>query len=80
MPFATDKNILDLFSSLWSHFKKYHPSENLKNYCLSIFQSLKLRILMGKFVLISLKLNFILNTLGCHGLTEKLSFVLYGFR
>jgi len=31
-----------------SQFKKYHPSGNLKLKYLGIFQSLKLRILMGK--------------------------------
>jgi len=30
MPFATEKNILkDIFSSVLSQFKKYHPSGNL---------------------------------------------------
>jgi len=35
---------------------------------LSILQSLKLRILEEKIVLISLKLNFTPNTMGCYGL------------
>jgi len=66
---GTVKKILeDLFSSLWSQFKKYHPSGNLKFNYLSIFQSLKLRILIGKFVSISLNLNFTTNTFGCYGL------------
>jgi len=42
--------------------KKYHPSGNLKFNNLSIFQSSKFRILMGKIVLISFKLNFTPNT------------------
>ena len=41
-----------------SQFDKYHPSGNLKFNNLGIFQSLKLRILMEKFLSISLKLNF----------------------
>jgi len=46
---ATEKNILeDLFRSVLSEFKKYHPSGSLKFNYLGIFQSLKLRILMGK--------------------------------
>ena len=36
---------------------------------LGIFQSLKLRILMGKILPISLKPDFTPNTLGCYGLT-----------
>jgi len=63
------KNILeDLFSSVLSQFKKYHPSRNLKFNNLSIFQSLKLRKLMGKILRISLNLSFTPNTLGCYGL------------
>jgi len=38
----------DLFSSVLSQFKKYHPSGNLKLNNLGIFQSLKFRILMEK--------------------------------
>jgi len=38
----------DLYSSVLSQFKKYHPSENLKFNNLGIFQSLKLRNLMGE--------------------------------
>jgi len=46
---ATGKIILeDLFSSVLSQFKKYHPSEDLKFNNLGIAQSLKLRILMEK--------------------------------
>jgi len=45
----TDKNVLeDLFRSVLSQFKKYHPSGNLKFNNLGIFKSLKLRILTGK--------------------------------
>jgi len=51
---ATEKLILeDLFSSVLSHFKKYHPSGNLKFNYVGIFQSLKLRILMEKILSIS---------------------------
>jgi len=38
----------DLFSSVLSEFKKYHPYENLKFKNFGIFKSLKLRNLMGK--------------------------------
>jgi len=38
----------DLFSSVLSPFKKYHPSGNLKSNNLGIFQSLKLRIFVEK--------------------------------
>jgi len=50
MPFGNrNKNILqDLLSSVFSQFKKYHPSGNLKFNHLGIFQSLKFRILMKK--------------------------------
>jgi len=49
----TEKNILeDLFSSVLSQFKKYHPSGNLKFDNLGIFQSFKLRILAEKIFLI----------------------------
>jgi len=69
MPFGNRKNILkDLFSSVLSQFKKYHPTGNLKFNNLGTFQSLKLRILMEKILRISLKLNFTKNTLGCYGL------------
>jgi len=45
----TENFILDdLFSSVLSQFKKYHPSGNLKLNNLIIFQNLKLRILMEK--------------------------------
>jgi len=72
MPFGNGKNILeDLFSSVLSQFKKYHPSRKLKFNNLGIFQSLKLRILAEKILPISLELNFTLNTLGCYGLTNR---------
>jgi len=71
MPFGIRKNKLeDLFSSVLSHFKKYHPSGNLKFNNLGIFQSLKLLILMEKILSIYLKLNFTQNNLGCYGLTK----------
>jgi len=61
---TTGKIILDdLFRSVLSQFKKYHPSGNLKFHNLGTFQSLKLRILMEKILRISLKLNFTPNTL-----------------
>jgi len=58
MPFGNRKKIEDLFSSVLSQFKKYHPSGNLKFDYLGIFQSLKLRILMGKILRISLYLIY----------------------
>ena len=58
----------DLFSSVLSQLKKYHPSENRNFNNLGIFQSLKLRNLMGKIPRISLKLNCFSNISGCHGL------------
>jgi len=49
MPFGNRKNVSeDLFSSVLSQFKKYHPSRNLKFDNLGHFESLKLRILVGK--------------------------------
>ena len=66
----TEKYILeDIFSSVLSQFKKYHPSGNLIFKKLGIFKSLKLRNLLGKILRISLKLNFAPNTLGCYGLS-----------
>jgi len=52
MPLGTrKKNILeDLFSSVLSQFKKYHPSGNLKFNYLGIFQSLIFHILMEKIL------------------------------
>jgi len=58
-----------------SQFKKYHPSGKLKFNNLGISQSLKLRILVEKFFLISLNLNFTLNTLGCYGSITKAALV-----
>jgi len=49
MPFGNKKNIFeDLFSSVLSQLKKYHPTGNLKFNNLGILQSLKLRILVEK--------------------------------
>jgi len=62
MPLANRKSILeDLFSSVLLQLKKKkHPSGNTKLKNLGVFQSLKLRILMVKIVLISrLKLEYI---------------------
>jgi len=71
MPFGNRKNILEgFFSSVLLRFKKYHLSGNLKFNYLGISQSVKLRILMEKIISISLKLNFIPNTLGCYGLMK----------
>jgi len=68
------KNIFeDLLSSILSQSKKYH-SENLKFYNLGISKSLKLRILEGKILPISLKLNFTPNTLGSKGLNTWVCF------
>jgi len=73
MPFGNrKKNIFeDLFISVLSQFKKYHPPGNLKFYSLGILKSLKLRILVRKILPISLKLNFTPNTSGCKGLNTK---------
>jgi len=57
----------DLFSSVLSQFKKYHPSGNMKFNNFDVFQSLKLRNLMGEILRISLMPNFTPNTLGCYG-------------
>jgi len=54
----------DLFSSVLSHFKKYHPSGNMNFNNLGLFQSLKLRISMEKVLPISL--IFTPNILGCY--------------
>jgi len=62
------KYFQDLFSSVLSQFKEYHPSVNLKFYCFVILQSLKLRILVEQIHPISLKLYFTPNTLGSYGL------------
>jgi len=68
MPFGNRKKIEDFFSLVLLQFKKYHPSGNLKLNYLGIFQSLKLRHIIGKVLSISLKLNLASNTLGCYGL------------
>jgi len=69
MPLRSRKNISeDIFTSVFLKSKKYHPSGNLKCNNLGVFQSLKLRYLIGKILRISLKLNFSPNTLGCYGL------------
>jgi len=69
----TEKFILeDLFSSVLSQFKKYHPSGSMKFNNLGIFQSLKLRNFMEKNIRISLKLNFTPNTLGSYGLITNI--------
>jgi len=49
-----------------TQFTKHHHSENLKFNYVGIFQNLKLRIFTIKILLISLKLNFTPNTLGCY--------------
>jgi len=41
---------MDLFTSVFSEFKNYHPSGNLKFNHVGISQSLKLRNLMGKIL------------------------------
>jgi len=65
MPFANRKIILENFFSLvLSQFKKYHSSGNITFNTSVILQSLKLRILKGKILPISLKLNFTPDTLG----------------
>jgi len=64
------KKIEDLFSSVLSQFKTYHPSGNLKFNYLGISQSLKLRTLMKIFLSISLTLNFTPFTLGFYGLKQ----------
>jgi len=75
MPFGNRKNIQeDLFSSVVSQFKNYHPPGNLKFNYIGIFQSSKLRISMRKILLISLKLDFTPNTLGYKGLNANIQF------
>jgi len=75
MPFGNrKKNILEnLFSSVLSQLKKYHPSGNVKFNNSSIFQNVKLRILMEKILPISLELNFTTNTLGCDGFNKQIN-------
>jgi len=69
MPFGNRKNYFrGSFELSIVHFKKYHPSGNLKFINLGIFQSLKIPF-FEKILLISLKLNFIPNTLGYYELS-----------
>jgi len=65
------KNSWDLFNSILSLLKKYHPSGSLKFNNFGIFQSLKLRILVVQILPISLKLKFTPYTLDCYGLTLR---------
>jgi len=59
------KNILeDVFSSVLSLLKIYHPPENLKFIYLGILQSLKLRISIRKILSMSLKSLISLQILG----------------
>jgi len=67
------KHILRV-SSVLSQYKKYHPSRNLKINNWGIFQSLKLRTIVGQIPLISLKPNFTPNTLGHFGLMWNSSY------
>jgi len=68
---AAEKFILeDLFSSVLSEFKKYHPSGNLKFNYVGILLKLEIAYFNGKILSISLKLNFTPNTLGSYGLSE----------
>jgi len=71
MPFGNRKKYFrgSFQFSIVTILKKY-PSGNLKFNNLGIFQSLKLRILVGKILPISLKLNFTPNTLGCYGFID----------
>jgi len=72
MPFGNRKKYLeDLFSSIISKVKKYHPSGNLKFNNLGIFQSSKLHNFTGKILRISLKLNLTPNTWSCYGLIRS---------
>jgi len=72
MPFGNRQKYFrvleDLFSSVLSQYKKYHPSGNLKFNNLGIFQNLKLPILVEKIPPIALKPKSTSNTLGCNGL------------
>jgi len=67
------KNIFyRLFSVQYCHnLKRYRPHENLKLKFFGIIRSLKLRSIMGKIILISPKLDFTLNSLGCYELKWK---------
>jgi len=63
------KKLEDLFSSVLSQCKKYHPPGNLRFNYLGIFEGLKLLISMQNILSFSLKLNITPYTLGCYGLT-----------
>jgi len=76
MPFGNRKNILeDLFSSVLSQFKKYHPSWYLKINYLGIYPSLKLRILLEKIFSIFLKLNITPNTWAFMGYSFECTYI-----
>jgi len=68
MPFGNKTNILQGSFQFSIVRTKKKQSGNPKFNYLGIFPSLKLRILMEKFLSISPKLNFTPNTLGCYGL------------
>jgi len=76
MPFGNRKKLFQrIFSIQYRlNLKKYHPSGNLKFNYLVIFQSLKLRILMGKILLIFPELNFTPNNSRCYGLNNLADF------
>jgi len=74
MPFGNRKKYFtESFQFSIVTILKISPSGNLIFNYLVIFPSLKLRILMGKFLSISLKLNFTPNTLGSYVVTKSLS-------
>jgi len=65
MPFGNKEFYLeDLLSSVFSQFKTYHPSGNLKLNNIGIFQSFKFLILMEEIPPVSLELNITPSTLG----------------
>jgi len=55
------------FGQYCHQFKKYNSSRNMKLSNLGISRSVKYYNLIGKIVLIPLKLNFTRNTSGCYG-------------
>jgi len=68
MPFGNKHIFEDLFSSIFSPFKKYNPSCNLKfNYLGRLFPKLKIVYSRKRIVSLSLKLNFTPNTSGFYG-------------
>jgi len=73
IPFGDRKKNIseDLFSLVFSQFKKISPPGNLNFNYLGLFQSLKLRISIEKILSISLKLNFTPITFGCYGLMSN---------